>query len=119
MMHHLNLDNNSNSWRFMWLICSFDLPTKTAQQKKGYQNFRKFLLEYGFTMLQYSVYIYHYETYAKAKASSKKIGRLTPQNGKVCFFFITDKQYTMTATYFGKIKTEDDLPKKPKQLMLF
>ena len=41
----------------MWIIVLFDLPTDTIQARKHYTRFRKFLLEDGFTMMQYSVYM--------------------------------------------------------------
>ena len=40
----------------MWLFAMFDLPVTTAKARKRYTEFRKLLLEQGFSMLQYSVY---------------------------------------------------------------
>ena len=42
--------------RYMRLIVFFDLPVKTAKQRKDYRQFRKFLLKDGYLQLQESVY---------------------------------------------------------------
>ena len=42
--------------RFMRLIVMFDLPVVTESDKKIYSKFRKFLLDDGYFMIQYSVY---------------------------------------------------------------
>lgn len=38
------------------MLLMFDLPTETAEDRKNYRRFRKFLLSEGFLMHQYSVY---------------------------------------------------------------
>ena len=43
----------------MWVIVMFDLPTDDKYMRKDYTRFRKFLLEDGFIMMQYSVYMRH------------------------------------------------------------
>ena len=40
----------------MRLLCFFDLPMETNQEKRTYRNFRKELIANGFEMLQFSVY---------------------------------------------------------------
>ena len=42
--------------RFMRVIVMFDLPVITEKEKKIATKFRKFLLDEGFIMMQYSVY---------------------------------------------------------------
>ena len=45
-----------SGYRGMWLFAMFDLPVTTAKARKRYAQFRKVLIEQGFSMLQYSVY---------------------------------------------------------------
>ena len=40
-----------NSYRIMWLITIFDLPTTTKQDKKNAAKFRNHLLNNGFEMV--------------------------------------------------------------------
>lgn len=44
------------SYRFMRVLVFFDLPVLTAENRRAYTRFRKFLLKNGFLMLQESVY---------------------------------------------------------------
>lgn len=40
----------------MRLLIMFDLPMNTKSEQREYREFRQFLLENGFLMLQYSIY---------------------------------------------------------------
>jgi len=44
------------SYRFMRILVFFDLPVTTAENRRDYTRFRKFLIKNGFIMLQESVY---------------------------------------------------------------
>ena len=44
------------SYRYMRVIVMFDLPVITDKEKKVATKFRKFLLDDGYIMMQYSVY---------------------------------------------------------------
>lgn len=108
-----------NGWRIMWVLAIFDLPTQTKVQRKRYTDFRKILLRSGFTMMQYSVYIRNMPTIHQAEALVNKIGPLTPQQGQCAFVMITDKQYGMTKNFYGKVLSQEKIPKKYEQLILF
>jgi len=43
-----------SGYRCMWLVVMFDLPVDTKEACREAAGFRKFLLEDGFRMLQYS-----------------------------------------------------------------
>ena len=44
------------SYRFMRMLVFFDLPTETAEDRRNYNRFRKYLIKNGFIMMQESVY---------------------------------------------------------------
>ena len=44
------------SYKIMRVVVLFDLPTNTKGERRAATQFRKFLLDDGFNMLQYSVY---------------------------------------------------------------
>ena len=46
----------SETRRFMRLIVLFDLPMVTKAEKRAYVQFRRFLLNDGYDMIQWSVY---------------------------------------------------------------
>lgn len=108
-----------NGWRSMWVMATFDLPTQTILQRKRYSNFRKMLLENGFTMMQFSVYVRNMPTQHKAEALIKRIGQLTPHEGQCAFIQITDKQYGMIKNFYGHKEENEKIPKKYEQLVLF
>ena len=106
-----------NSWRIMWLIVVFDFPTQTKIEKRRYSQFRKLLLEEGFSQMQFSVYIRNTPTFSIANSLAVKLGRTVPEKGKCSFLFLTDKQYGLTVNFYGKKKEKTE--KEPQQLLLF
>lgn len=101
----------------MWVIAMFDLPTDTPKARKAYARFRKRLLNDGFTMMQYSVYIRHCASIENAKIHAARMGSAVPSAGEVRFLTITDKQFGRIKTYVGKTRQPPQDP--PAQLELF
>lgn len=108
---------NPNSWRIMWLLVVFDLPTQTKIERRRYSNFRNNLLENGFDQMQFSVYIKNIPTFNTAKILATKLGNIVPEKGKCSFLFLTDKQYGMSINYYGRKKEKKQ--KESEQLLLF
>ncbi|MDE2773171.1 MAG: CRISPR-associated endonuclease Cas2 [Gemmatimonadota bacterium] len=104
-------------YRIVWLIVLFDLPTATKLQRKAATRFRHNLLNEGFEMSQYSVYLRHCAGKEQADALARRIELVIPKEGKVHMIQITDKQYENIRTFRG-IKREPS-PKNPEQLVLF
>ena len=92
----------------MRLLCFFDLPMETAQEKRVYRNFRKELIANGFEMLQFSVY---YRTCPNRSFANKFHKRLQQSNlpaGNVRLLAVTEKQFSeMTLIVGGKTKQEE------------
>ena len=94
----------------MWVIAMFDLPTDTPKARRAYGRFRKDLLEDGFTMMQYSVYIRHCASIENAKVHvTRMVGRVPPA-GEVRFLTITDKQFGRIETHVGKMRKAPPSP---------
>lgn len=106
-----------NAYRIMWLFVFFDLPTETKKDRRNAYQFRKNLLQDGFSMMQYSVYIRHCASSESADVHEKRIHKLVPPFGKVSILRITDKQFGMIINYLGKAKQEN--VDAPTQLELF
>lgn len=75
------------------VICIFDLPTVTSHEKRAYRRFRKFLIENGFEMLQYSVYIRTCPNRSFANKFYYKIKQNAPRKGDIQLLTITEKQF--------------------------
>ena len=95
----------------------FDLPVDTPAARKNYAQFRKFLLDDGFNLLQYSVYGRHCSSEENADVHLKRIERNVPPDGEVRVLTVTDKQFERMRIFWGKIRGSPTPP--PGQLALF
>ena len=77
----------------MWLFVFFDLPTNTKAERKLASGFRKSLLQDGFVMMQFSVYIRECPSKEKINVHVKRVKSIVPEDGKVSILTVTDKQY--------------------------
>ncbi|WP_243206958.1 CRISPR-associated endonuclease Cas2 [Lentihominibacter hominis] len=77
----------------MRLLCMFDLPVETGDEKRSYRIFRKNLIKEGFIMLQYSVYMRTCPNREYAHALEKRLKKYIPANGNIRLVSITEKQY--------------------------
>ena len=106
-----------NAYRIMWVLVLFDLPTETKKQRSQATRFRKDLLDDGFTMFQFSIYLRHCPSKENAEVHIRRVKNCLPQHGKVGIICITDKQFGQMEIFFSKKET--DLPTGPQQLELF
>jgi len=94
----------------MWIIVLFDLPTNTKQARKQYTQFRKHLLNDGFTMMQYSVYMRHSASEENAQVHVKRVKSILPPDGEVRIVKITDKQFGNIDVFYGKKRQNTEEP---------
>lgn len=104
-------------YRVMWVLVLFDLPTETKKDRKAAAKFRKSLVEFGFTMFQFSIYLRHCPSYENAQFQIKRVRRILPDYGKIGILYITDKQFSSMELFIGRKETE--LPSIGQQLELF
>lgn len=106
-----------NAYRIMWVLVFFDLPTETEKEKKAYTQFRKKLINDGFTMFQFSIYLRHCPSRENAEVHIQRTKKNLPQNGHVGILCITDKQFGMMEIFSGMKKQEERAV--PQQLEMF
>ena len=106
-----------NSYKIMWLIAMFDLPTKTKNERHAYAVFRKNLEKDGFVMHQYSVYCRFCASLEARDVHVKRVKSFMPSKGRLSIVTITDKQYSGIINIWGEI--EQKVQKRPMQLELF
>ena len=82
----------------MRLLVMFDLPTGNKAERKSYAEFRKFLIEDGYNMLQFSVYERILLSRDSADAHIKRIKAHVPAAGSVTVLELTEKQYENRCT---------------------
>jgi len=91
----------------MRILVFFDLPVKTARERRVASQFRHFLLKDGYFMIQYSVYGRICNGMDGVDKHSKRLRAIVPENGSVRMLVITEKQYESIEILVGKIKRED------------
>jgi len=101
----------------MWVMVMFDLPTDTKEARSKYRLFRESLLDFGYTMLQFSVYSRAVPSEESAIAQVNRVKALIPDDGEVRMLALTDKQYAKMEVFFGKIRAPTE--KAPEQLEFF
>lgn len=87
------MDERISQYRVMWIMVFFDLPTETKKDRKAYAAFRKNLIQDGFSMFQFSIYIRHCASIENAETHIKRVTSRLPEYGKVGIMCITDKQF--------------------------
>lgn len=110
-------ENRYSAYRVMWIFVFFDLPTGTKVERKAANTFRKKLLEHGFNMFQFSIYIRHCPSRENSKVHIRRVKKLLPKYGKICIFDVTDKQFGMMEIFHGR--KEIERPPAVQQLELF
>lgn len=106
-----------NAYRIMWTLVMYDLPTETKKDRKAAARFRKELMQDGFSMFQFSMYVRHSASSENADVHKRRVKNLLPQHGKVGILQITDKQFGQIELFYGKKPAE--VPNIPQQLELF
>ncbi len=107
-----------NEYRIMWVLVLFDLPTETKRDKMNYIKFRKGIMQDGFDMFQFSIYVRHCMSRENSDVHIKRVRSILPPKGKVGILRITDKQFGQMEIYYGKVKEEINAPVS-QQLELF
>lgn len=78
----------------MRMILMFDMPVETAEDRKAYRKFRKFLIKEGFIMHQFSVYS---KLLLNSSANNAMLERLkvnNPKKGSITLLTVTEKQFS-------------------------
>lgn len=111
------MNSRFSEYRVMWVLVLFDLPTETKKQRKAASRFRKELLEDGFMMFQFSIYMRHCPSRENADVHIKRVRSRLPEYGKVGILRITDKQFGDMILFDCKQETKINQP--VQQLELF
>ncbi|WP_320018703.1 CRISPR-associated endonuclease Cas2 [Labilibaculum manganireducens] len=106
-----------SQYRNMWVLVFFDLPTETKKERKAAGKFRKELLQDGFTMFQFSIYMRTCPSRENAEVHSKRVKQSLPEHGHVGILKITDKQFAMMELFYSQQTA--DKPEVVQQLQLF
>lgn len=90
-----------------WLIVMFDLPTDTPEERRLATRFRNDLLDAGYLMLQYSVYVRSAVTLDKKESFISHLKKINPNTGSIKCLFITDTQWGQIEEISNKAKSSN------------
>jgi CRISPR-associated protein Cas2 len=106
-----------SGYRLMWIVVMFDLPVVEKAERKAATGFRNTLLDMGFEMSQFSVYMRFCTSQTEIDTYCKRVEDALPNGGKVNILQFTDKQYERILTFRGQEKMPSK--KVPDQFDLF
>lgn len=79
--------------RYMRLLVFFDLPATTREKRRVYVLFRRFLLQDGYDMIQWSVYGRIVNGADDAEKHLKRLSDNLPKEGSVRCLQVSEKQF--------------------------
>lgn len=101
----------------MRVLVMFDLPTETAENRRNYTKFRKYLIKSGFMMMQQSVYVRLALNQTNVKGMIDSVKKNKPSEGLVQILTITEKQYSKMEIISGEY-SNDTVDTDERLLML-
>lgn len=87
--------------RYMRLLVFFDLPVVTRAERRAYTQFRRFLLNDGYDMIQFSVYGRILAGHDAEEKHMKRLVSNLPPEGSIRVLTVTEKQYASMKLLVG------------------
>ncbi len=106
----------------MRIMVFFDLPVTTKQERKAAAKFRKFLLNDGYYMLQYSVYTRICNGIDAVEKHHRRLKETLPARGSIRMLVVTERQYAAIDILLGNYHSRDESEldgQEPEQLSFF
>jgi CRISPR-associated protein Cas2 len=102
-----------------WLLVSFDLPVGTREQRKRATDFRDFLIDDGYLMVQWSVYARSCVSFARQETHLERLKKNLPPEGAVRAWFVTRAQWERSFVIHGSPATASVPESMPEQIQLW
>jgi CRISPR-associated protein Cas2 len=110
---------DTEKYKMGWLIVAFDLPVKTKPQRKAATDFRNFLIDDGYQMMQFSVYVRACVTFARQETHIERLKKALPPEGSVRGVFVTRVQWERSYVIQGSPASEAEAEDLPEQIQLW
>ncbi|MEX0763024.1 MAG: CRISPR-associated endonuclease Cas2 [Dehalococcoidia bacterium] len=104
-------------YRLLWMMVIFDLPVQTGPQRRAATQFRNALLDQGFQMCQFSVYLRFCAGKEQVDVYTRRVQAALPRSGNVQILCFTDKQYENIVSFNGSRRQPPN--ENPDQFTLF
>jgi len=104
--------------RYMRLLVFFDLPVTTREKRRAYTVFRRFLIQDGYDMLQWSVYGRMVNGMDAAEKHLKRLANNLPGEGSIRCLQVSEKQFASMKLLVGT-KNYQEKKVNANQMLLF
>jgi CRISPR-associated protein Cas2 len=101
----------------MRLMVFFDLPVVKKEDRRAYTVFRRFLLNDGYDMLQFSVYARVCRGVTAVEQHVQRVTGNLPSKGSVRALHVTDRQYDRMRLLLGTAKNSEKTGAKQMVLL--
>lgn len=101
----------------VWCLVMFDLPVATSRQRREANSFRNLLLDDGFSMVQFSVYVRYLPLGSQLHHIAKSLKANLPDQGEVRIVPMTDRQWSEAFRFSNGTPVKAE--KTPDQLQIF
>lgn len=95
------------SYKIMRLFLLFDMPVLTDDEKRVYRHFREAVMDDGFMMLQYSVYVRYCQNDSDAEKHIERVKKMKPKYGNIRILKVTENQYVSMVMVQGEKTTQE------------
>ena len=102
----------------MRILIFFDLPTKDKADRHAYTVFRRFLINDGYDMLQWSVYSRFVNGVTQVDKHVRRLVQNVPERGSVRYLQLTEKQFANMRLLIGE-KSHQEKKVNKDQMLLF
>jgi CRISPR-associated protein Cas2 len=110
---------DTEKYKMGWLMVAFDLPVGTKGQRKAATNFRGFLLDDGYQMVQFSVYARACVSFARQETHIDRLRKHLPPEGSVRAIFVTRSQWEHSFIIQGSPAKAESAEALPEQIQLW
>lgn len=100
-------------------MVAFDLPVGTKEERKRATGFRDFLIDDGYSMMQFSVYVRPCVSFARQETHMSRLKAHIPDEGSVRAIFITRSQWERSYVIHGKPAKKVSPEDMPEQILLW
>ena len=95
------------SYKIMRLFLLFDMPVLTDDEKREYRHFREAVMDDGFMMLQYSVYVRYCQNDSDAEKHVGRVKKMKPKYGNIRILKVTENQYVSMVMVQGEKSSQE------------
>ena len=108
-----------SSLKMGWMLVLFDLPVGTKRERDEATRFRKQLLDDGYNMLQFSVYMRSCNSWERMQKHARRLRGFAPQGGNIRAILMTEKQWIKSIAIVSEHYRKKKKTGEMQQLSMF